>query len=71
MREAMAQFMVGIGGVFAVFMFSAFYKVAFGGDPPLGEAAIAGVVTISVGRTATAGYVSAKAPPIPAPSPPV
>lgn len=55
MRETLLQFVGGLSGVLMIYVSAIAYRAIFGFDPPLGEAAIAGVVSISVGRTIVAG----------------
>lgn len=54
--ETFLQFLFGILGVMILFFFSAIYKATLGHDPPLGEAAIGAIASISIGRTVVAGY---------------
>lgn len=55
MKDAALQVVAGFAGVVLIYASAAAYRVAFGFDAPLGEAAIAGIVTISVGRATVAG----------------
>ena len=70
MRDAFVQSLLGVGGVFAIFAVAAVFNVVVGHDAPLGEAAIGGVVAISIARSSGATYTAVKNPPsIPPPVP--